>query len=231
MPTDLRHLPLPEAVLFDLDGTLVDTVETRIESWLAALEHAGLPTTRERLGPLIGMDGKQLAREIAALAGTPIDDERAEEIDRESGEIYARLNHSPRALPGVAEIVAVLESRGIARAIATSSRRQQVAASVEALGLATGPLIVDASHVEHAKPAPDLLLVAADQLGVEPERCWYVGDSTWDMLSAVAAGMIGIGVTAGAAVDGRALEGAGADAVVDNLAELARALAESRPAR
>jgi beta-phosphoglucomutase-like phosphatase (HAD superfamily) len=103
-----------------------------------------------------------------------------------------------------------------------------VTTSVAALGLATEPMIVDASHVEHAKPEPDLLLHAADRLGVEPAACWYVGDSTWDMLSAVAAGMIAIGVTAGSAVDAATLAGAGAAAVVGSLDELAVALAAVR---
>ena len=197
MHDDLTRLPRPRAVLFDLDGTLVDSVATRIDAWLEALEEADLPTTRERLAPLIGVDGKRLAREIAALAGVPIDEDRAEAIDKRSGEIYERLNREPRPLPGVQEVVAALEARGIAWAIATSSRKAQVATSVAALGLADEPTIVDASHVEHAKPEPDLLLLAAEQLGVEPARCWYVGDSTWDMAAAVAAGMVPIGVTAG----------------------------------
>ena len=224
MPSDLDRLPMPAAVLFDLDGTLVDTVETRIEAWLEALERAGLPTTHERLAPLIGVDGKRLAREIAALAGTPIDDERAEAIDHDSGEIYERLNRDPRPLPGVAEVVAAIEARRIPWAIATSSRKAQVATSVAALGLNDEPTIVDASHVEHAKPEPDLLLRAAEDLDVEPARCWYVGDATWDMVAAVAAGMIPIGVTAGAAVDEAALHGAGAAAVVDDLLAIAAEL-------
>ena len=94
-----------------------------------------------------------------------------------------------------------------------------------ALGLAAEPTIVDASNVEHAKPEPDLLLLAARQLGVDPGRCWYVGDSTWDMVAAVAAGMIAIGVTAGAAVDDAALRGAGAAVVIGRLDELAEVLA------
>jgi HAD superfamily hydrolase (TIGR01509 family) len=226
MRDDLTRLPRPTAVLFDLDGTLVDSVSTRIDAWLAALAEAGLPTTRERLGPLIGVDGKRLAHEIGALAGAPIDVDRAEAIDHRSGEIYERLNHSPRALPGVRAVVAAIEARGIRWSIATSSRKDQVATSVEALGLDTEPSIVDASHVEHAKPEPDLLLLAAEQLGVEPARCWYVGDSTWDMVAAVAAGMIPIGVTVGAAVDEAALRGAGAAAVVDTLDDIATAIAE-----
>ncbi|MBA2701331.1 MAG: HAD family hydrolase [Chloroflexi bacterium] len=221
----LERLALPEAVLFDLDGTLVDTVETRIDSWLEVLADSGFPTTRERLGPLIGMDGKRLAREVARDHGVTLEADRAEEIDKQSGEIYGRLNHSPRALPGVAVLVQAIEACGIRWAVATSSRKAQVTASVATLGLATEPEITDASHVEHAKPAPDLLLLAAEQLVVEPARCWYIGDSTWDMLAAVAAGMVAIGVTAGAAVDRRALLEAGASVVVETLAELADSLA------
>ncbi len=221
---DLAMLPLPDAVLFDLDGTLVDTVETRISSWIEALADAGLPTTRERLAPLIGVDGKRLAREIAALAGVVLDADRAEAIDKRSGEIYERLNVSPRPLPGVRELVRAIEARDLRWAIATSSRKAQVATSAAALGLDREPIIVDASHVQHAKPEPDLLLLAARELEVEPARCWYVGDSTWDMVAAVAAAMIPVGVTAGAAVDEPALRGAGAATVIRSLLELAESL-------
>jgi HAD superfamily hydrolase (TIGR01509 family) len=219
-----RRLPIPEAVLFDLDGTLVDTVETRIEAWIETFAEIGLPTTRDQLVPLIGLDGRRLAREIAALAGRPIDEAGSEEIDRRSGEIYARLNHSPRPLPGVQRIVESIERLGIRWAIATSSRRAQVAASVAALDLATDPTIVDASNVKNAKPEPDLLLYAAKEVGVQPSRCWYIGDSTWDMISAVAAGMIAIGVVAGSAVDASVLAGAGAATVVPNLSDVADVL-------
>ncbi|MEX1170343.1 MAG: HAD-IA family hydrolase, partial [Chloroflexota bacterium] len=190
MGAAINELCLPAAVLFDLDGTLVDTVTTRIAAWDQTLSGAGLATGRDRLAPLIGLDGKRLASEIAALAGRPIDDARAEEIDRQSGDIYERLNRSPRPLPGVRRLVDELDRRGIRWAIATSSRKDQVRTSVEALGLEAEPTIVDASHVKHAKPEPDLLLLAAKQLGVQPAACWYVGDATWDMVSAVAAGMI-----------------------------------------
>ena len=224
MPTHLSALPSPLAVRFDLDGTLVDTVETRITSWAEILEAFGLRATRDQLGPLIGVDGRRLAREVAAIHASPIDDARAEEIDRRAGERYEELNRSPRALPGFVGLVAALDARGVTWAIATSSRKEQVATSVAALGLAREPRIVDGSDVKHAKPEPDLLLLAAERLGVEPARCWYVGDSTWDMVAAVAAGMIAIGVTAGAAVDAATLEDAGAAAVVSGLAELTEEL-------
>lgn len=224
MTHPMSRLPLPKAVLFDLDGTLVDTVEHRISAWEETLGAAGFPTTRGELAPLIGLDGKRLAREVAALAGRPINEARSEEIDRVSGEVYERLNHAPRPLPGIGRLIDEIERRQIAWAIATSSRKEQVATSVAALGLAQEPTIVDASHVEHAKPEPDLLLLAARELGVEPGVCWYVGDSTWDMVSAVAAGMIAIGVTAGSAVNVSTLEGAGAAVVMETLDDLAVSL-------
>ncbi len=220
MLTRLRDLPTPAAVLFDLDGTLIDTVATRIRAWEEALEASDLQTPRERLGPLIGLDGKRLAKEIAALAGAPIDEARAEQIDQLSGEIYEAHNRAPKPLPGVRELIDAIEARGIRWAIATSSRREQVTTSVAALGLRTDPKIVDASHVKHAKPEPDLLLLVAKQLDVAPATCWYVGDSTWDMVAAVAAGMIAVGVIAGSAVDARALIGSGASVVVDDLTAL-----------
>jgi HAD superfamily hydrolase (TIGR01509 family) len=223
MPDDARSLPRPDAVLFDLDGTLVDTVQTRIDAWLEALEQSGYATTREVLTPMIGLDGRRLAGEIAALAGRPIDEARSEKIDKLSGEIYERMNR-PRPLPGVAEVVAAIEAAGITWAIATSSRKDQVKTSVDALGLDDEPTIIDASHVKNAKPEPDLLLYAAEEEGVDPARCWYVGDSTWDMVSAVAAGMIAIGVEAGSGVGGDALRSAGAAVVLRDLYELAEAI-------
>ena len=227
MSRTLAELPRPAAVLFDLDGTLIDTVETRITAWLETLTEAGIPTSHDVLAPLIGLDGRRLAREIAALDGVVLDDERAEEVDRASGELYGRLNREPRPLPGVRELVAAIEARRLPWAIATSSRASQVTSSVDALGLDRAPTIVDASHVKHAKPEPDLLLLAAKRLGVEPTRCWYVGDATWDMAAAVAAAMIPIGVTAGSAVDAAALAGAGAGAVVGTLLDIAAALTDT----
>ena len=105
--------------------------------------------------------------------------------------------------------------------MASSSIGAIVGASVDALGLSSEPRIVDASHVQHAKPEPDLLLRAAEELGLDPARCWYVGDSPWDMVASVAAAMIPIGVTAGAVVGRPQLEGAGAAAVVDTHDEVA----------
>jgi HAD superfamily hydrolase (TIGR01509 family) len=210
----------PDAIILDLDGTLVDTVPARIDAWAAVFDEVGIPATRSQLEPMIGMDGRRLATEAAAAAGRALTDDEAEAIDRRSGELFDERNREPRPLPGARELLSSLDHRGLTWAIATSSRREQVAASVRALGMEREPRIVDGSHVEHAKPAPDLLLYAAMELGVGAARCWYVGDSTWDMRAATAAGMAAIGVLAGAAVGEAELQQAGATVIVPTLLDL-----------
>ncbi|MEO8273908.1 MAG: HAD family phosphatase [Chloroflexota bacterium] len=217
-------LPRPGGVIFDLDGTLVDTVTARIDGWVEALDAASIPATREAIAPMIGMDGKRLAREVAGAKGRSLGDDEVEAIDKAAGAAFDRLNQAPRPLPGVGGLLAVLEDAGLPWLIATSSRKEQVTVSVAALGLARAPEIVDGSHVKHAKPAPDLLLLAARRLGVQPAQVWAVGDSTWDMRAAVAGGLVAIGVTAGSAVTANELKAAGASLVVPALGDLAEML-------
>jgi len=209
----------PAALIFDLDGTLVDTVETRINAWLRTFEEYGIPAERGPVANLIGSDGKRLARVVAGAAGRAIDASLAEEIDRRSGEIFNQLNTAPKALSGADQLLRTLDELGLRWAIATSSRPEQVDVSIQSLKLVKPPTIIDGSRVEHAKPAPDLLLFAARQLGIEPSRAWYVGDSIWDMQAAKAAGMPAIGVVSGSAT-AEELAGAGAWLTVDNLNRL-----------
>lgn len=213
-------LPRPDGLVFDLDGTLVDTVGARIEGWLEALAAAGIPASREQVGPLIGMDGKRLAQTIAEAAGRRLTEEELEAIDHAAGEAFDRHNRSPRPLPGARSLLETLDRLGIRWVIATSSRAEQVRASVAALALESEPTIVDGSQVKLAKPEPDLLLLAAKRLGMPPERCWAVGDSTWDVRAARAADMPAVGVTAGSAVGADALREAGASLIVATLEEL-----------
>ena len=210
----------PSAIVFDLDGTLVDTVGARIGAWEAVFAEFGVPVERERLGPMIGMDGRRLAIEVGEAAGMPIDAARAEAIDHRAGALFDARNRDPRPLPGARAALAYLDRAGVTWAIATSSRAEQVSASLAALGLDHAPRVVDGSAVEHAKPAPDLLLLAARQLGIAVDGCWYVGDSTWDMGAAVAANMLPVGVLAGSAVDATALHEAGAAVIYRTLDEL-----------
>lgn len=217
-------LPLPAAILFDLDGTLVDTVDTRIRAWTSALAEAELPVTRAQVAPLIGCDGRRLARDMAAAAGRILTDTAVEELDRRAGELYERLNRDPQPLPGLMPLLAALQRRGISWAIATSSRREQVATSVAALHLKAAPRVIDGTRVRMAKPDPELLLTGARELGVAPGLCWCVGDSMWDMRAAVAGGMTAVAVRAGSAVGDTALLAAGATVLVDTLDEIAHLL-------
>jgi beta-phosphoglucomutase-like phosphatase (HAD superfamily) len=219
----LADLPAPEAILFDLDGTLVDTVGRRIDGWLAAFAEIGVDADAALIGGLVGADGKRLARDVAAAAGAHLSEVEVAAIDRRAGTIFSELNTVPVPLPGARDLLLALADGPLAVVIATSSLGAQVTASVEALDLSTQPMIVDGEHVEHAKPAPDLLLLAAERAGVAPEVCWYVGDATWDFLACVAAGMAGIAVPTGAAATAALLD-AGAAAAIEGLDELASEL-------
>jgi len=209
----------PSAWIFDLDGTLVDTVETRIAAWLRTFEEFGIPANRDQVARLIGSDGRRLARVVAEAAGQASDSHREEDIDRRAGETFSALNLNPRALPGAHEMLNALDEHRQRWAIATSSRREQVGASLSALRLSRPPLIVDGSNVEHAKPAPDLLLLAARELNIAPAQGCYVGDAVWDVRAAVAAGMPVIGVVTGSATAAELME-AGALFTVDDLTQL-----------
>jgi HAD superfamily hydrolase (TIGR01509 family) len=220
----LFGLPEPEAILFDLDGTLVDTVSVRIRAWQEALHRFGLEVAWDRLGAYIGSDGRWLAGELARDAGLDFDWETTDRVDRLSGAIFDELNVSPAPLPGARDLLCALEASRLTWAIATSSQPGQVQMSVSALRLPAPPPVTDGGHVERAKPEPDLLLAAAAQLRVAPERCWYVGDSTWDMLAGRRAGMSAVAVTTGAA-SAEALLAAGADAAVSSLDLVAGELA------
>ena len=196
---------------------MVDTVPARIKAWLQALHEAGILVGTVEIAALIGSDGKHVARESARDLGQDLDEQRAEGIDRRQGEIFEILNVDPKPLPASRELLMTLNARRIPWAIATSSRHEQVGASVQALRLPRPPTIIDGRDVAHAKPAPDLLLKACRVLGVEPTRCWYVGDSSWDMIAARAAGMVAMGVTAGSAVRAGDLTSAGAVKVCKTL--------------
>jgi HAD superfamily hydrolase (TIGR01549 family) len=193
--TDVQR---PATVLFDLDGTLVDTVGTRARAWMEVFDELGVAYDADHVRGLMGADGRYVAREVMSAAGRAIDEAAAGDIDHRSGAAFSRLNTEPRAVAGAAPLLELLDALGIRWAIATSSRPDQVMSSVDALGLSHRPAITDGSHVRHAKPEPDLLLAAAEQTGMEPSTTWYVGDSRWDMMAAEAASMVAVGVATGA---------------------------------
>lgn len=218
METDMTtpHAPdRPLAILFDLDGTLVDTVGIRVESWLEVFADFDIHVDRAFLAPLIGTDGKLLARIGAEHTGVTLAPGGDADIERLAGERFAELNQHPQPLTGAAATLAHLDDVGMPWVIATSSRPDEAVASVGSLGLARQPLVIDGSDVEHAKPAPDLLLKGAHQLAVVPAAAWYVGDSRWDMLAAVAAGMTAVGIASGATSEADLVEAGAAMTFAD----------------
>lgn len=231
-PARQRPPENPGAIIFDLDGTLVDTVNERIEAWMRTFAEIGLKADRAHVAGLIGADGKRLAVEVAAIAGRKLSEDRAEAVDRRAGEIFGQLAADPKPRPGARALLEALDEVGLPWSIATSSRPEQARPSVRALGLTHDPRLTDGSHVKQAKPAPDLLLHAAEQLEIPTHRCWYVGDATWDMRAARAASMTGVGVAIGA-VTLDALVSAGAQLAYAGLSELhdelhARGLVQAR---
>jgi len=209
----------PSAFIFDLDGTLVDTVPARIRAWLGAFQEFHIPADAAKVAFLIGSDGRRLASIVAEAAAMPLDSSEAEVIDLRAGEIYDTLNTDPLPLPGATDLLNLLTAGERSWAIATSSRREQIYPSIRALCLSAPPIVIDGSAVKHAKPAPDVLLMAAKTLGVDPALSWCVGDSVWDMQASSSARMRGVGVTTGAASQRELIE-AGAWLTIDSLQQL-----------
>jgi beta-phosphoglucomutase-like phosphatase (HAD superfamily) len=214
----------PQAIIFDLDGTLVDTVGTRVDSWMEVFPNHGIDPEPAFLAPLMGSDGKLLARMVAEHCEVALKPGEDALIDIEAGAAFRILNAQPRTLPAATEILESLTDRGMPWAVATSSLPDDARESVQALGLRSMPLICDGADVEHAKPAPDLLLKAAGLLLAEPTETWYVGDSRWDMLASDAARMRAIAVLTGATTEAELVD-SGADVVYPTLREFMQAIA------
>jgi HAD superfamily hydrolase (TIGR01509 family) len=215
----MTTLRAPRAIIFDLDGTLVDTVGTRVDAWMDVFPDFGIDPEPAVLAPLMGSDGKLLARMTAEHYGIPLDPGVDAEIDIAAGARFRVLNTNPRPLPAATQILELLSARQTPWAVATSSLPEDARQSVASLGLSSTPTICDGADVEHAKPAPDLLLKAAGLLGMDAIDTWYVGDSKWDMLAARAAEMPAIAVMTGATDEGE-LKSAGADVIYPTLQEL-----------
>ena len=220
--------PAPKAVLFDIDGTLVDSNYLHVDAWSRAFEKIGRPVATWRIHRSIGLDSDKLLDALlgAADADEPdgrdeSDDDRAELRDRAKqlhSELYAGMNDRLRPLPGAVELLQALHEAGIRVVLATSAPKeeletlQRVLDSDDALYATTS-----SDDVETAKPEPDIVNIALDRAGVTASEALFVGDAIWDMKAAGRAGVRSIGVrTGGFGAD--ELTDAGASAIFDNAA-------------
>jgi HAD superfamily hydrolase (TIGR01549 family) len=185
------------ALIFDLDGTLIDTVYAHVFAWQRALAEAGLPIDGWRIHRRIGMSGGLFTRAVARELGRPLTATEVEAIQGRHGELFRELLPERRPLPEAIELLAELRSVGASFGIATSGRRPEIDASLEALGIGPETVVVERGNVERAKPEPDLFLACAERLGTPPEECYVVGDAVWDLLAARRARMLSIGLLSG----------------------------------
>jgi pyrophosphatase PpaX len=213
-PADSRAQPRWETVIFDLDGTLADTIPLIVASY----QHAFRTVLAEEVEEARARAwiGRPLLP--ALLEERPHHGHELDRVYREWN--LANTSRLIRRYAGVPELLSALHAAGVRCAVATSKRRDTARLALDAVGLAEIVDVVAAlEDTPRHKPSPDPLLHAAAVLGVEPATCVYVGDATVDMVAARAAGMGAVAVTWGAG-EREALAATGPDALVETAGDL-----------
>ncbi|HET7223005.1 MAG TPA: HAD family hydrolase [Rhodanobacteraceae bacterium] len=208
------------AFLFDLDGTLVDSVYQHVLAWKSALDREGIELSVWRIHRKIGMSGGLFTNILLRETGLDITEERVQRLRQYHAEAYARLSSEIRPLPGARELLQHLTAEGVPWAVATSGRMETASHNLVALGIDPERVpVVTRDQVRHAKPDPDLFLAAAERLGVEIGHALVVGDSIWDMLAAQRGRTLGVGLLSGG-YGAEELQKAGAFRVYEDPADL-----------
>ncbi len=214
------------AFLFDLDGTLVDSVYQHVLAWREALERGGIELSVWRIHRRIGMSGGLFVNALSRETGGRLTKEEAARMQRWHAEAYVRLVNQVRPLPGARELLAFLTKLKVPWAIATSGRMESAGPSLRILGVdPSKATVITRDQVRYAKPDPDLFLAAAEQLGTDITASVVVGDSVWDLLAARRAKALGLGLLSGGYGQDE-LERAGAYRVYQDPADLLRHLDE-----
>jgi len=221
-PASYPEPPAP-AFLFDLDGTLIDSVYQHVIAWRHALSRLDIDLSVWRIHRRIGMSGGLFVSALMRETGISLSAADIDMLQEAHAAEYLAQADSVRPLPGAARLLAALTAREVPWMIATSSRTSTARLALPLLGLSADTAMVTRDMVRRAKPDPDLFLAAAAQLGVDARDAMVVGDSVWDLLAARRAGAIGIGLMSGG-YGREELERAGAYRVYADPAEmLARA--------
>ncbi len=213
------------SLLFDLDGTLVDSVYQHVLAWREALESAGLELSVWRIHRRIGMSGGLFLDALLRETGRRLSAEEESTVLRTHAAAFARQVAQIRPLPGARDLLVYLTRARVPWAIATSGRRNSAQPLLDMLEIPKDVPVVTRDQVEHAKPDPDLFIAAAERLGVPVETAIVVGDSVWDLLAARRARALGVGLLSGGYGQDE-LEGAGAYRVYQDPADLLRHLDE-----
>ncbi|WP_370616991.1 HAD family hydrolase [Mumia sp. Pv 4-285] len=208
------------AVLFDIDGTLVDSNYLHVQAWRTAFRKAGITVDDWRVHRAIGMDGDRL---LDDLAGGASEADRTAAKDLHASE-YADLAGELRRFDGTRPLLRELRDRGVLIVLATSAPPDELARLRKALDCDDlVDAVTNADDVEDAKPQPDIVQAALDKVDVDTSRAVLVGDAVWDGLAAQRAGVPFLGVRTGGAGP-EELRGAGAAEVYDDVSVLHGAL-------
>jgi HAD superfamily hydrolase (TIGR01509 family) len=214
------------AILFDLDGTLVDSVYQHVLAWKRALDQEGIELSVWRIHRRIGMSGGLFTNMLLREIGADISPENIDRLRRLHAEAYQQHAADVRPLPGARELLRYLAEAGVPHAIATSGRMETAGVNIEALGIDPARVpVVTRDQVKYAKPDPDLFITAAARLNVPIESSLVIGDAIWDMLAARRARAFGVGLLSGG-YGQEELERAGAARVYEDPADLLRHLDE-----
>jgi HAD superfamily hydrolase (TIGR01509 family) len=212
--------------LFDLDGTLVDSVYQHVLAWREALDQEGIHLSVWRIHRRIGMSGALFTNMLLREANLAINPELIERLGQRHAEAYTRLRHQVRPLPGARELLNYLTENENPWAVATSGRMETARLNLDRLGIDPAMIpVVTRDQVKYAKPDPDLFLAAVDRLGAKIEHSVVIGDSTWDMLAARRARALPVGLLSGG-FGQEELERSGAARVYEDPADLLRHLDE-----
>jgi len=213
------------ALVFDLDGTLVDSVYAHVLAWQRALDEAGVDVDGHLLHRHVGSSGGLIVRYAQRHTGRNLSAEQVETVYRRHADLFRQIMPRPRPLPGASEIFRGAGASSFPCAIATASYRPVIDPSLEAVGVGPEVIVVEGKGALRGKPEPDLFLAAREQLGKRAEDCIVVGDAVWDHVGARRAGMLSVGVLTGGYGE-EELYHAGAFRVYRNIADLLQNLDE-----